>query len=44
MASTLMGLDAVMDMTEEDWMKELRHVEEFYEYESSSDDNREEAE
>ena len=38
------GLDAVMDMTEEDWMKELRHVEELYDYESSTEEDEEEVE
>ena len=35
------GLDAVIDMSEEEWMGELRHVKEIEERESSSEEEEE---
>ena len=36
------GLDAVIDMTEEEFLKEVRHVEELYNYEPSTEESEEE--
>ena len=36
------GLDAVIDMTEEEFLKEVRHVEELYNYETSTEESEEE--
>ena len=35
------GLDAVIDMSEEEWMEEFRHVKELEERESSSEEDEE---